>query len=77
MVCKKCGSENVLVTTEQVSAKTSARGNGCLYSLVRYTLIFCTCGVWLLVGRRKGSGNTKIKNRTVCICQSCGYKWYK
>lgn len=75
MVCKKCKSENVLVTNEQVSAKTSAKGNGCLWGIGRATLIFCTCGLWLLVGKHKGTGNTKYKNKTVCICQNCGYKW--
>ena len=75
MVCPKCGSENVNITVEQVSGKTSARGNGCLWTLGRWTLIICTCGLWLLVGRHKGTGKTKFKNETVAICQNCGNKW--
>ena len=75
MVCPKCNSENVLVTTEQVSSKTSGKGNGCLWSIGRVCLIVCTCGLWLLVGKHKGTGKTKIKNQTVAICQDCGYKW--
>lgn len=75
MKCPKCGSENVLVTNEQVSAKTSGKGNGCLWSFGRLLLIICTAGLWLLVGRHKGTGKTRFKNNTVCICQNCGKKW--
>ena len=75
MVCKKCGSENVLITSEQISAKTSNKGNGCLWKIGRWILIICTCGLWLLVGKHKGTGKTKFKNNTVCICQNCGNKW--
>lgn len=30
MVCPKCGSNNVNIVSEQVNAKTSSKGNGCL-----------------------------------------------
>ncbi len=75
MVCPKCGSENVTVTTEQVSSKTKKKGTGLLYKLGRWTMIIFTGGVWLLLGRRKGSERTKVKNKTICICQSCAHKW--
>lgn len=75
MVCPKCGSESVHVQSEQLAAKTKNRGNGCLWSMGRWFLIICTCGLWLLVGRHKGSGKTEIKSHTVGICQNCGYKW--
>lgn len=75
MKCPKCGSENVTVTNEQVSAKTKSSGMGCLWTICRWFLILCTCGLWLLVGRRKGTGKTKFKNITVGICQNCGNKW--
>ena len=75
MVCPKCASENVQVTLEQVSAKTKKRGGGCLWGIGRGMLILCTCGLWLLVGRRKGTDKTKIKGNTVAICQNCGHKW--
>ncbi len=75
MVCTKCGSENVTVTVEQVSAKTKKKSIGCLWSVMRIMLIICTCGLWLLIGRRKGTDNTKFKSNTVAICQSCGNKW--
>lgn len=75
MNCPKCGSENVNVQVIQTGAKTSKKGNGCLWSIGRFMLIICTGGVWLLVGRHKGTGKTKITNQTVCVCQSCGYRW--
>lgn len=75
MKCPKCGSENVTVTNEQVSAKTKSSGMGCLWTICRWFLILCTCGLWLLVGRRKGTGKTKFKNIMVGICQNCGNKW--
>ena len=75
MVCPKCASENVQVTLEQVSAKTKKRGSGCLWGIGRGMLILCTCGLWLLVGRRRGTDKTKIKSNTVAICQNCGHKW--
>lgn len=75
MVCPKCGSENVTVQVQQTSAKTKAKGNGCLWSIGRWCLIICTCGLWLLVGKHKGTGKTKIKNETVAVCQDCGNTW--
>ena len=75
MICKNCGSENVVVTTELISGKTRNRGNGLLRWFGRLILIICTCGLWLFVGRSKGTGRTKYKNKTVAICQNCGCKW--
>lgn len=70
MNCPKCGSENVNVQVIQTGAKTSKKGNGCLWSIGRFMLIICTCGLWLLVGHHKGTGKTKITNETVCVCVS-------
>ena len=75
MVCPKCGSENVTVTTEQVSAKTKKNGVGILWPICRLMLICFTGGLWLLVGKRTGKSTTKIKSQTVCICQQCANKW--
>ena len=71
--CAKCGSENVIVTREQVSAKTKTNHVGPLQRLGRAILVICTCGLWLLVPRRKTNSKTKVKNVTVCVCQFCGY----
>lgn len=76
MQCPNCGSTNVNVQIEQTSAKTKSRDMGCLWSIGRLCLIICTCGLWLLIGRRSKTGKTKFKNRTVAICQNCGNKWY-
>jgi len=76
MTCPKCGSENVNVMVEQVSGKTKTNKMGCLWTLGRLTLICCTAGLWLLVGKRKEKGTTKYKNKTVAVCQGCGNKWY-
>lgn len=75
MKCPKCGSNNVNVTSEQTNAKTNKQGNGCLWSIGRWLLIICTCGLWLLVGKHTGKSKTKFKNVTVAICQDCGNKW--
>ena len=76
MTCPKCGSEDVNVMVEQVSGKTKTNKMGCLWTLVRLMLICCTCGLWLLIGRRKETSKTKYKNKTVAVCQGCGNKWY-
>lgn len=75
MVCPKCGSQNVQVMNEVVGEKTRGRATGCLWKIGRWLLIICTCGLWLLVGRRKETHKTKTKNRTVAICQDCAYRW--
>ena len=75
MVCPKCKSENVNVTSEQTSAKTGTKGTGCLWEIGRWTLIICTCGLWLLVGKRAGTSSTKFKSKTIAICQNCGKRW--
>ena len=75
MKCPKCGSEHVNVQLEQVIAKTKNRGKGILWVLGRLMLIILTCGLWLLIGARKGTSKTKFKNRKVAICQECGHSW--
>ena len=75
MKCKKCGSENVTVTREQIAAKTKTNHTGLLHDLGRLFLVLCTCGLWLLVPRRKANSRTKFKSETICICQDCGNSW--
>lgn len=83
MVCPKCNSENVVIEREKVSektkGKTSAKSNGCLWSLGRGCLIVFTFGLWLIFGKRRGSGKlkskTKLQHNTVALCQSCGNTW--
>ena len=75
MKCPRCGSEHVNVQLEQVSAKAKHRGKGILWTLGRSMLIILTCGLWLLIGARKGTSKTKFKNKKVAICQECGHSW--
>ena len=67
MNCKKCGSENIQV----VQGNSSTHGKGILFSLGRLVLIVFTCGLWLLIGKRKG----KVKTKTRAVCMNCGNKW--
>lgn len=71
MVCPKCNSENVNV--QVVTDKIKTNHTGILHSLGRLTLILCTCGLWLLVPKRKE--NSKVKNSNIAVCQSCGHSW--
>lgn len=75
MKCSKCGSSNVIVSSEQVGAKTRTRKNGCLWGIGRAILICCTLGLWLIVGKRKATSTTSFNSITVAICQNCGHKW--
>ena len=76
MICPRCGSDNVNVFIEQTSAKTRTKNTGCLWKIGRAFLIIFTCGLWLLIGRRKETGKTKFENKSTAVCQNCGHKWY-
>ena len=56
--------------------KDKEAGSGAPLGIGRLFLIVCTCGLWLLVGRRKGTERTKYKNKKAALCQNCGHKWY-
>ena len=71
MVCPKCGSENVNIS--MVNSKVKTNDTSLLTKMGRGFLILCTCGLWLLVPKRKG--NSKIKSKKTAICQGCGYSW--
>ncbi len=71
MNCPKCGSDKVNV--QMVDTKVKTNNVGIFGRLIRLTLILCTCGLWLLVPKRKS--NSKIKNRSVAVCQNCGHHW--
>ena len=79
ITCPKCGGHNVNVQIMQDKAKTKGHGHkrGLLWKCGRLMLIICTCGLWLLVGRSKGTNKSKTKfvNNSVAVCQSCGYSW--
>lgn len=71
MKCPKCESENVNV--QVVNSKVKTNNTGIIHACGRLLLICCTLGLWLLVPSRKE--NSKIKNKTMAVCQSCGYHW--
>ncbi len=77
MICPKCNSEHVQVTTEQVSGKTKTRKRGSitniLYQMTR--MFLCVCIVGFFMPKTLSNSKTKFKNATVAICQDCGYKW--
>ncbi len=75
MKCVKCGSENVNVQIIQTSAKSSTKGKGCLFTIFRWLLIISTCGLWLLVGKKKAKTKTTFANEKMAVCQSCGRQW--
>lgn len=75
MVCPNCSGSDINIQMVQTSAKTRKRNMGCLWELGRLILICCTCGLWLLIGKRSGTSNTKIKNDKIAICQKCGNSW--
>lgn len=75
LICPKCGGKNINVQLVQTGAKTSGHNRGCLWGICRLTLIVCTCGLWLLVGKSKGKHSTKFKNQKIAVCQSCGNSW--
>ena len=75
MVCPKCGNSSVTVTSEMVGGKTKKKRMGLLWRLGRMILMICTLGLWGIFGKKSGTEKTTYKNKTVAICQSCGYKW--
>jgi hypothetical protein len=75
MNCPKCGSDDVKISLTANKGKTKTHKNNIFYLLIRWTLVLCTCGLWLVVPKRKSTSKTKyIKNKTA-ICQQCGYSW--
>lgn len=75
MVCPKCGGNRVTVSTIQTETKSKTKNTGCLWELGRLCLIICTCGLWLLVGKRKEHSKTVYKTTTIAVCQDCGHRW--
>ena len=74
-VCPKCGSNNVTFQVVQTGAVTNTKKKGCLFGLGRLLLIVCTCGLWLLFGKKKSKSKTTYTNEKVAICQNCGHQW--
>jgi len=75
MTCPRCNSTNVHVQVVQDSATTRTRGPGCLWRICRLFLIICTCGLWLLIGRRRAKSRTYFSSHNEAVCQNCGCSW--
>lgn len=79
MVCPKCNSENVTITMEQVSSKTtkkSKRFRSRINNSFRRSFAICTFGLSNLFWRKSGgTEDTKFKTKKFCVCQNCGYSW--
>jgi len=80
MICKKCGSDNVIV--QQIGVTTTKGKSiwfriyywllfGWLISLVTWVLFFFIRLLMKLFRRNK----TKTKVHTEAVCQNCGFSW--
>lgn len=67
MVCPKCGQDDIAISTF-----TDNQKRGCFMVLVHTILTLFTMGIWLIILLIRGK---KGKEKTVCICKNCGYKW--
>ena len=68
MICPKCHSENVSVST---SAYQQSKNRSCLWNLF---MIFCTAGLWLVWMMVRGRKEKHIVE-TYATCQDCGHRW--
>ena len=76
MKCEKCSSEKVIVQLEQVNAKTNTGTGGILHILYTcFRLFMCLCLIGFFMPKRLSSSKTKYKNKTIALCQNCGFKW--
>ena len=73
--CPRCGSDHISYQVVQTGAVTNTKKRGCLFGIGRLILIICTCGLWLLFGRKKYRSKTSFSNQKVAICQNCGHSW--
>ncbi len=72
MNCRRCHSNNILITNE-TEVKTKHRG--CFGWLLWILLACVTLGLILIIPLITNS-KTKTKNKTIAICQNCGKRWY-
>lgn len=75
MKCKKCGSENVKIYYVSTGSSTKVICTSLVRKIVRFTLIFVTCGLWCFVPKRKENVKTKVKHKKMAVCQDCGNVW--
>lgn len=75
LTCPTCGGTNNSVQFVNTGGKSKTNHVSPILRWGRAIMIICTCGLWILVPKRKE--NTKIitKNQKVAICNCCGYSW--
>ena len=79
MKCPKCGSENINIQIQQISAKSKKSGVGAaghLNNVARGMVAVSTLGLSNFVWKKsKGTEKTKFENVKICLCQNCGNSW--
>ena len=82
MVCKKCGSLNTSVqVVNEVHLKN--KHHGCFWWLCigwwwipcKWLFLTLPALIFTIFGHKKQKAINKQK--TICVCQNCGYKWEK
>lgn len=80
MTCPKCQSENVNTSViNEVYLKTKHRGViwwlcvGWWWIPIKWLFFTVPALLFAIFGHKKQK--TVNKQKTVCVCQSCGYKW--
>lgn len=76
-LCRKCGGSNVDFRAEIINKGATIKNVSIISKLCRLTLICCTCGLWLLVPKKKATQKNKNKIVTLFTCKECGYVWKK
>lgn len=67
MVCPRCGSDDIAVSTHQ-----ETKSAGCFTMLFYILLALTILGLLIVIPLMLRS---KGKLVTICICRNCGYKW--
>lgn len=77
--CPKCKGTNVIVQIAQDGEKTSRKGvglGGHVNNAARGLTAVATLGASNLVWKKsEGTNKTKVKNKAVGVCQTCGNMW--
>ena len=80
MNCPKCNSNNVnLNVVNEVTLKNKHHGilwwllGGWILSMIKWLVLTIPALIFAVFGHKKQKAVNKQK--TVCVCQDCGYRW--
>lgn len=77
--CPKCGSTNVSVQMVATGSRTKKSGVGLVgnsYNTFRTIMNVFTLGIFgKIMPKATGKEKTKINNKKMAVCQSCGHSW--